>query len=377
MSAPLPQFLMWMKRKIDPAPRRDVVNLAISGVSTEFATRWLNEVITSRAAEIAERSAESNQFGLGSLKQAIRNAFQVPADREIVTTMGASAGIRLVSESLVAGRPDAEVIIESPVYEPIWSIVCRLGAKLVPVARTDGLASIARLITRNTAAVFLTNLHNPTGHWLSYDELAQLADELEAVGSKALIVVDETFADIGPSPGTTSAIAHRRIVTISSLSKSHGLSPLRCGWMTVDPNVLPQFVEDAVLFQNLGHKVAEVLGAMAIESIDQFRAAARQHLGSNRALLAEWLREMAESERIEPQELLHGCIVFPRIRTLGRARSSLDLVELLDARYGVLVAPGVFFGKTYEDHIRIGFGGDHNRIRLGLPRLADGLASLS
>jgi aspartate/methionine/tyrosine aminotransferase len=373
MSAALPQFLTWMKHKYDPISQRDVVNLAISGVTTDFANRWQNDVLTDRALDILARSTESNQFGLESLKQAIRTAFNIPASHEIVTTLGASGGIRLVAENLLAGRADSEIIVESPVYAPIRAIPERLGTKVVGVLRLDALAAVASLVTEKTVAVFVTNPHNPTGHWLTHDELAGLARELEAIGSNALVVVDETFSDIGPHPGTSAAAAHPRIVTISSLSKSHGLPALRCGWVTADPRVVPNLVEDAVLFQNIGCKVAEVISAMAIEEINEFRQAARKHVDRNRAHVTRWLSKMAEEELFERLDAPSGCVVFPRLRKLG---STMTLVEQLEARHGVLVAPGGFFGDAFDNHIRIGFGGDHDKLRRGLSRLAEGLALL-
>jgi aspartate/methionine/tyrosine aminotransferase len=373
MSAKRRQFLVWMKHKLDALANRDVVNLASSGVSTEFANRWQSDVLSRRASEIVRRCAESNQYGLESLQQAIRGAYNVPADREIVITQGASGGIRLVCEILLAGRNGAEAIIESPVYEPIRAIPARLGAKTVALSRHNGLGDIAPLITNHTTAVFVTNLHNPSGQWLPHDELTQIARRLEAHGTSAVVVVDETFSDMGPHPGKSAAAAHPRIVTISSLSKSHGLGPLRCGWVTADPRVLPNFVDDAVLLQNIGSKLSEVLGAMAIENIDAFRAAARQQVDRNRELVAEWLREMAAAELIEPQATPPGCIIFPRLRNAG---STMTLVEQLETRHDVLVAPGAFFGEAFDNHIRIGFGGDPKRLRQGLARLAEGLIAL-
>jgi aspartate/methionine/tyrosine aminotransferase len=364
---------MWMKRKLETLASQDVVNLASSGVATDFANRWQNDVLTSRASEIVERCAESHQYGLGSLKQAIRAAYNLPSDHEIVTTLGASGGIRLVCEILLAGRRDAEVIIESPVYEPIQAISQRLGARVVSAPRERRLADVAPQVTEKTVALFLTNLHNPTGHWLPGDELARIADDLERLNASAVVVVDETFADIGPCPGTSAASIHRHIVTISSLSKSPGLAALRCGWVTVNPRVLPDFVEDAVLLQNIGSKLSEVLGAMAVEKIDAFRAAAQQQVDGNRELIAQWLRDMAKKELIEPMDVPAGCLVFPRLRQSG---STMKLVEQLEARHGVLVVPGAFFGDAYDNHIRIGFGGDSTRLRQGLARLAEGLIAL-
>jgi aspartate/methionine/tyrosine aminotransferase len=205
---------MWMKRKIAQS-RPDLANLTISGVSTDYANRWQRDVLIQRAAEIVERSAEPNQFGLESLKQAIRAAYNLPANREIITSLGASGGFRLICEMLLAGRNDAEIVIESPVYEPLRAIPERLGAKLRFASRGGGVPEFVRCITANTVAVVLSNLHNPTGHWLDYEELAQLVKELEAIRSDALVVVDETFLDIGPQPGTSAASVHPRIVTTS------------------------------------------------------------------------------------------------------------------------------------------------------------------
>jgi aspartate/methionine/tyrosine aminotransferase len=364
---------MWMKRKIAHSAL-DLANLAISGVATPFANRWQRDVLIDRAQEIVERSAEPNQFGLESLKRAIRAAYNLPTDRAIVTSLGASGGYRLVCEMLLAGRRGANIVLESPVYEPLLAIPERLGAQLVFVNRPGDVSAFARAVTENTIAIVLSNLHNPTGHWLSYEEIGKLVDELDAVRSKALVVVDETFLDIGPQPGTSAAAVHPRIITISSLSKSHGLPALRCGWITADLSVLPNFVEDAVLFQNIGGELAEVLGAIALEEIHAFRHAAQQHLDRNRALMATWLKESAAAGLIEPQELPPGCIVFPRVPGQG---TTTGLVDKLDDQFRVLVAPGLFFGDGCDNHIRIGFGGDTINLERGLSRLAEGLRALA
>jgi aspartate/methionine/tyrosine aminotransferase len=361
-----------MKRKIAQS-RPGLANLAISGVSTGYANRWQRDVLIQRAAEIVERSAEPNQFGLESLKQAIRAAYNLPANREIVTSLGASGGYRLICEMLLAGRNDAEIVIESPVYEPLRSIPERLGAKLRFASRRGGVPEFVRRSTSNTVAVVLSNLHNPTGHWLDYEELARLAKELEAIGSAAFVVVDETFLDIGPLPGTSAAPIHPRIITTSSLSKSHGLPALRCGWVTADTEALPNSVDDAVLFQNIGGKLDEVLGAIAIEEIADFRQAARQHLDRNRELMTKWLADMAAAGLIEPQELPPGCIVFPRVARQG---ATAALVDKLEERFDVLVVPGWFFGEGYDHHIRIGIGGDYGNLDRGLSRLAKGLSAV-
>ena len=373
MSATGFQYLLWIKRKIETTHARDVVNLATSGVTTSFADEWQFDVITNRAAQVVQRWAEPNQFGLVSLKRAIRAGYNLPADREIVCTSGASGAIRLICELLLAGRSGGEVVVETPVYEPLRAIPERLGAKVVLADRSKFLPSVARCVSDKTIAIFLSNPHNPTGHWLNNGELLELSRQVERIGSRSLIVVDETFCDVGPQPGTTAAVVDRRIVTIGSLSKSCGLPSLRCGWVTADPTMLPGFVEDAVLFQNIGCKIAEILGAMACEEIDAFRQAAQRHVHRNRALVSAWLKDTTDAALIEPQIAPSGCVIFPRLLNAG---STAELVEQLEARYGVLVTPGRFFGDAYDNHVRIGFGGNYDELKRGLSRLADGLVAV-
>jgi aspartate/methionine/tyrosine aminotransferase len=163
------------------------------------------------------------------------------------------------------------------------------------------------------------------------------------------------------------------IVTISSLSKAYGLPQLRRGWVTADRRMLPQLSENSVLYQNIGCKLMEVLGAMAFERLVDFREAAHRVIAENRELMSEWLANMSARGLLEECPLGHGCLVFPRLIGLPSAE---DLAEQLESRFGVLVAPGTFFGGNYHDRIRIGFGGDGAILGRGLSRLAEGLTAL-
>jgi hypothetical protein len=77
MSATRPHYLVWIKGKIESTRRKDVVNLATSGVTTVLAKQWQDQVMTKRAVEIVQRSAEPNEFGLPSLKERGKNNFGV------------------------------------------------------------------------------------------------------------------------------------------------------------------------------------------------------------------------------------------------------------------------------------------------------------
>ena len=112
---------------------------------------------------------------------------------------------------------------------------------------------------------------------------------------------------------------------------------------------------------------------MALEEVDAFRQAAQRHVERNRALVAAWLKDVTHAGLIGPQSAPPGCVIFPR---LLNNHSTAQLVDQLELQFGVLVAPGRFFGDAYDNHIRIGFGGDNDDLKRGLARISDGLAKL-
>ena len=184
-------FLHWVKRHVGwmsetPEGRR-IVNLATSGVQTVNSANWFQRTCRERLPDLLERMEETNEFGLPALKRAVRLKYRIPDDREIYLTAGASAGYRLVCDALLTGRRGAQVLVESPTYEPLVVLPKRVGANVVsvpiPIKRANGdiLEAFARAVTPSTTAIVLTNLHNPTGSLLELAEIEQLVRMAKSV----------------------------------------------------------------------------------------------------------------------------------------------------------------------------------------------------
>ena len=161
--------------------------------------------------QLIDRMVPTNEFGLPALKATIRQRYRVLEDREIYLTAGASAAYRLICESLFAGSEGLEVLVESPTYQPLAILPPRYGANVVdvpiPLKRTPGdlTAAFSRSVRPSTTAVVISNLHNPTGSFLTRDEISQLARAVTAVAPKITLIVDETFLGLGPEPFRTAA----------------------------------------------------------------------------------------------------------------------------------------------------------------------------
>jgi aspartate/methionine/tyrosine aminotransferase len=377
-------FVGWIKRNVvalEGAPGScRIVNLSTSGVHTPTIDTWFERTCRERLPHLIDQMAATNEFGLPALKEAIRRTYRVPDDREIYLAAGASAAYRLVCESLFAGRPGLEVLIESPTYQPLAILPPRYGATVVhvpiPLKRSPGdiAEAFGRAVRPSTTALVLSNLHNPTGSFLTRDELGRLARAATAVSPKITLVVDETFLGLGPEPFRTAADLHPSIVALSSLTKTFGLGQLRCGWVIADKARYPQLLDDWVQFESIGSKILEALSLLAFEEIDTLLKQSFEHLATNRQLLAAGTDELKQSGLLEGDIPASGCLYFPR----WKGRTKLDLVaQRLQSEFGVLVSPGRFFGDACGDHFRIGFGGSGDAMREGRARLTRGMRAMA
>lgn len=372
-------YLRWIKQKTESLRgRSDVINLAGSAVEVPETQEWFARALREQGRALHERWADSsNEFGLAELKERIRALYQVQPSREIVLTNGSSGAIRLAYEMLLAGKPGQHWIVEQPYYEPLVNIAKRMGARVELAPRGAGYdfaVEVLQRATPETAAVVLTNPHNPTGHWLPRADVGKLAEAVAAKSPLACVIVDETFGDLAPADGARDGTLHERIVTINGLTKCYGLGALRCGWVTADRQTFPRLLDDWIELEDIGCKLTELLAADALEHLAEWRGSeALSDLEVKRRAVGVWIDEQAGRGLLGSTDMGKSSVVFPR--WLGKT-PTLELAELLLRDYGVLIAPGEFFRLVEGKAMRIGFGGDGVKLLEGLRRLSVGLRAI-
>lgn len=384
MHEPSESFLRWIKRHVDwiaesPEGGR-IVNLAGSGVHTPATERWFESTCRERLPDVLGPMQSTNEFGLPALKRAIRRKYFIPDDREIFLTAGASAGFRLVCDALFTGATGAQVLVESPTYQPLDILPARCGAKVVrvavPIKRAAGdvVEAFARAVRPSTTALVLTNLHNPTGSFLSRGELGELVRVAKSASPGVTVVVDETFLGLSPEPFRNDSDLDPCVVTISSLTKTFGLGQLRCGWVVADKERYPQFSEDWIRFESIGSKILEALSLVAFEQIDTLLSESLNHLERNRSLMQACTQRLRGEHLLEGDLPASGCFCFLR---WTKDPSCDRLVLRLRDEFGLLISPGGFFGDGCGNYLRIGFGGATETVAEGLDRLTRGMRAMA
>ncbi|MDP9151137.1 MAG: pyridoxal phosphate-dependent aminotransferase [Myxococcota bacterium] len=309
--------------------------------------------------------------GPARLREAIAAYNAVPL-QEAMAALGTTHGLWLAYAVLTS--PGDDVLVESPVYEPLVRTAEGVGAHTVSFTRDarTGFAidpeRVARAMTPRTRVIALTNLHNPSGVRASDEQIRDIARV--AASQRAYLLVDEVYApfdEMVDASGVFAGSARRlgaNIVAVSSLTKCYGLGPERIGWLLGPADVISR-AEDAVTASCGMLPLAHA--NMAIHAFGQIGALAARTsrlLGGKRERVAAW----AESEGLEwsaPVEGLFGFVTVPGAGDLT------PLIERTARDREVLVAPGAFFGVA--NGFRVAWSAPVNALDEGLARLGAGL----
>lgn len=311
-----------------------------------------------------------NADGYPPLLEAIAVRFRVEPE-QVVLAQGTSGANFLAFAALV--EPGDEVLVERPAYEPILAALGFLGARIRRFDRRceegwrPDLAAVQAGLAAGARLVVLTNPHNPSGVLLTPEEVGEigrLADAADAAG--ALVLVDEVYRDAWFEEAPPSHVhLGPHFLATSSLTKSYGLSGLRCGWVLAPTAIADRLRRVNDLMGAVGPIPAEALAAAAFGQLDRLAARSRAILEPNHRLVAAFLEEHRDLlDCILPSRSM---VVFPRLKQEKDAWPLHDRLRRSDTA----IVPGSFFEAP--GHFRLGFAVETENVARGLENLSRAL----
>jgi aspartate/methionine/tyrosine aminotransferase len=311
----------------------------------------------------------ANDTGYRPLLESIADRYGAAPSR--VTTATGTAGANFLAFAALI-EPGDDVLVESPGYDPLIGALRLCGANVVRFERAfeDGFAldpdRIRRTMTPATKLIVVTNPHNPTGVLAdpaALDDIGRLAER-----ANAHVLVDEVYLDVASPATRPSATRDDVFVTTNSLTKSYGLSSLRCGWTIASEPVTYRIQRARDVVDGTGSIVAERMSVVAFEHLDALAARAQAIITRNRQLVEAFLGWRHELEWVPSA----ATVAFPRIRGV---EDTSDFAGRLLHERDTEIVPGRFFGAPA--HFRLGFGGDTATLSGGLERLGEALTQLT
>jgi aspartate/methionine/tyrosine aminotransferase len=317
-----------------------------------------------------------NENGYAPLIESIAARYGVTT-AQVTTAQGASGANFLACAALL--EPGDHVLVETPGYDPLIATPRLFGAQVSRFARdfADGFAldpdRVREAMTPHTRLIIITSPHNPSGviaDAAALDEVGRIANS-----HGAHVLLDEVYLDAsslsspgGSAEGRTSTTRGDVFVCTNSLTKSYGLSGLRCGWVLSSPEIAERIRRARDVVDGTGSIVAERLAALAFTHLDRLLERTRSLLETNGRLARQFLESRADLEWIPAG----GTVVFPRLKSAGDTSA---FAERLLVDRSTAVVPGRFFQAP--QHVRLGFGGRAESLRGGLHALGAALDELS
>lgn len=343
-----------LSRAIDAARAKDraFLDLTISNPTTA-GLPYDREAILRALSNPKALTYDPLPFGLPSARDAVAQALSQihPIDpSRVVLTASSSEAYSFLFKLFC--DPGDEVAIAAPSY-PLFEHLATLESVNVRTyaLRYDGawhvdLDSLKRAITSKTRAIVTVNPNNPTGSFLSKEELSSMA----AFGLP--ILSDEVFSIYGfgedASRVTTARLAEDALVfSLGGLSKLAALPQMKLGWMAASgpktqvDDALAKLELIADTFLSVGtpvqHAAASLLAA-GKKTAEGIMARTRKNL----ATLDHVLGKNSPATRLKVDGGWYATLRLPQTKT--EEEWVLGFLE----EDGVLVHPGAFFDFESE-----------------------------
>ena len=169
--------------------------------------------------------------GARKLREAIGAKYGIDADR-IVCGAGSDEIFQLLARAYL--EPGDEILQTEHAFLVYRLVAQQSGAKTIDAPETNLTADVDALLERvtpKTKIVFLANPNNPTGTYISYEEVKRLHAGLR---EDILLVLDGAYAEYVRKNDYASGIELAgeapNVLMTRTFSKIHGLGGVRLGW---------------------------------------------------------------------------------------------------------------------------------------------------
>lgn len=278
---------------------------------------------------------------------------------QIIVTVGAIEG--LAASVLATIDPGDEVILPTPTYSThITQVKLASGIPvLVPLIEDKNfeldIEAIKKAITPKTKAIMYCSPNNPTGTVFPENTLRELGKI--ALKHNLTVITDEAYEYFTFDESKHFSMAsipemNNNIISNYTFTKTYAMTGWRIGYIHADEEIITQ-IKKAHIPLAICAPVASQYAAIAAlkgsqDCIEEFKL----HYLKARNLMCERLDRLNTIFEYNKPE--GSYLMFPKI--LGdQGNNSIEFSKKLLKEALVSTTPGIAFGPTGENHIRLSF----------------------
>lgn len=312
----------------------------------------------------------SDSRGIIELRQKVSEYYSrkfnvsVDPNSEILITAGSKAAIYFSFLSIL--DPGDEVIVPEPAWVSYSQQVVLCHGRYIGLPVKTPISDFDRFVTPRSRAIVLNSPHNPTGHVYSRDDLNSIFDF--ARRHDLWVLSDEAYSDFTRGEYVSmGAVDHTkaRSLIFNSISKNFGISGWRLGYVIGSGEAIYRILKANQHIITCPATTLEYYVAEHFEELEKCTAPQIEHTLRLRGEIAAFMASIGL--QFLPGEATFYFFVSLKPSRLG---SEAFCTQLLN-RHGVSVVPGIGYGVSCDDYVRVSIGTET------VPRLHQGLNCLA
>lgn len=299
----------------------------------------------------------TSTFGIPELREAIAKKESEGKNRiltrdNVIVTTGGVGGLFCLLKTIL--NPNDEVLIPDPGWAPYNLLVRVAHGKPVWtkfVEKNDiNIDKMEENITKKTKAIIVNSPSNPTGRILKKNEMKKIADF--TIEHDLFIVSDEAYEKIlfdGVVHFSFGQITENfnRLFLVNSFSKTYAMTGWRVGYVVAEKEFAQEIEKANRATTFCANSVAQRVALAALQGPQKCVEEMRKEYEERRNLIVNELESMG-LEFMKPMGTFY---IFPDVNDNSERFSTMLL-----KKQSVATVPGVLFGPSGKNAIRISFG---------------------
>ena len=328
--------------------------------------------LTSRIKNGAFGYTYVDQEYLEIVKNWVWRRYQYQIEKDwIVPTPGIVPALFFAINALTT--PEAKIIIQSPVYNPFYSVIINnnrkiLENKLLPIDNTYQMdfINLEALLKEGAEMMILCSPHNPVGRVWTEAEILKVVKLCKQYN--CLLVSDEIHCDLVFKEYPFTSIGkyfhlYDKMIICTAPSKTFNIAGLMTSNIIIKDLTLREKFKRELSIRSIGDPNLFGIEACkaAYTKCDDWLEAQVKHIQKNAMLVNQYFKKHIPEAKIAKLEGTYLMWIDMRFMHLT---SETLVKKLID--YGIFVNPGAMYGADYDGFIRLNIACPQQQLQKGL-----------
>ena len=283
-------------------------------------------------------------------------------ENEILITAGSKIAIYMCLMAIL--NPNDDVLIHEPAWVSFPEQIKLANGNPIRIPLNKSVYDFEDYITPKTKLIIVNNPHNPTGKLYTLEEMSYLYNIAKKYN--LYILSDEAYSDfVYDNDKFTSFgnldIKKQNSIIVNSISKNFGISGWRLGYIITNKNLVNQILK---LNQHLITCPATILEYYIEKHFDEIIQITKPQIAK---LIAKRKEVINFMDKINLKYLPGETTFYIFVSIAESKLGSEEFCSKLLKKYNVSVVPGIGYGDSCDNFIRISIGSENmKRINAGL-----------